>query len=130
MAYKIPEDLKYTKEHEWARVEGDVVVVGITDYAQSALGDIVYVELPEVGTQVEQMGSFGTIEAVKAASDLYAPVSGEVVEINEALSADASKINQDPYGEGWMIKIKMRDPQELDELLGPDDYAKLLEEIA
>ncbi len=122
----IPADLKYSKDHEWARIEGDVAVVGITDYAQNELGDIVYVELPEVGTQVEQGKTFGTIEAVKAVSDLFAPVSGEVVEVNEKLNDSPELVNQDPYGEGWMIKIKMSNPDEVNELLSKEDYEALL----
>ncbi|NOX35981.1 MAG: glycine cleavage system protein GcvH [Calditrichaeota bacterium] len=122
----LPEELKYTKDHEWARVDGDTVVVGITDYAQSELGDIVYVELPEVGAQVSQGESFGTIEAVKAVSDLYAPVSGEVIEVNEKLNDSPELVNQDPYGEGWMIKIKISNPAELDELLDKAQYEALL----
>ncbi len=122
----IPADLKYSKDHEWARIEGDVAVVGITDYAQNELGDIVYVELPEVGTQVEQGKTFGTIEAVKAVSDLFAPVSGEVVEVNEKLNDSPELVNQDPYGEGWMIKIKMSNPDEVKNLLSKEDYEALL----
>ncbi len=122
----IPADLKYSKDHEWARIEGDVAVVGITDYAQNELGDIVYVELPEVGTQVEQGKTFGTIEAVKAVSDLFAPVSGEVVEVNEKLNDSPELVNQDPYGEGWMIKIKMSNPDEVNNLLSKEDYEALL----
>ncbi len=122
----IPADLKYSKDHEWARIEGDVAVVGITDYAQNELGDIVYVELPEVGTQVEQGKTFGTIEAVKAVTDLFAPVSGEVVEVNEKLNDSPELVNQDPYGEGWMIKIKMSNPDEVNNLLSKEDYEALL----
>ncbi len=122
----IPADLKYSKDHEWARIEGDVAVVGITDYAQNELGDIVYVELPDVGTQVEQGKTFGTIEAVKAVSDLFAPVSGEVVEVNEKLNDSPELVNQDPYGEGWMIKIKMSNPDEVNNLLSKEDYEALL----
>lgn len=122
----IPADLKYTKDHEWARVEGDIVTVGITDYAQSELGDIMYVELPSVGSTVEMGKPFGTIEAVKAASDLYAPVSGEVVEVNESLNDAPENVNNDPYGEGWMIKVKMSNPDELNELLDKDKYEELL----
>ncbi len=122
----IPEDLKYSKDHEWARIEGEVAVVGITDYAQNELGDIVYVELPEVGTQVEQGKAFGTVEAVKAVSDLFAPVSGEVVAVNEKLADSPELVNQDPYGEGWMIKIKMSNPDEVNNLLNKEDYEALL----
>jgi glycine cleavage system H protein len=124
---KIPENLKYTKEHEWLRVEDSSTgVVGITDYAQSELGDIVYVELPSVGREVKQLEAFGTIEAVKTVSDLYSPVSGEVIEINEKLKDSPELINQDPYGEGWIIKIKLSDPNEINNLLSADDYRKLI----
>ncbi len=122
----IPAELKYSKDHEWARIEGDIAVVGITDYAQNELGDIVYVELPEVGTQVEQGKSFGTVEAVKAVSDLFAPLSGEVVEVNEKLNDSPELVNQDPYGEGWMIKIKMSNPDEVNQLLSKEEYEALL----
>jgi len=122
----IPEELKYTKDHEWARIEGDVATIGITDYAQSELGDIVYVELPEVGLETKQMESFGTIEAVKAVSDLFAPLSGEVVEINAKLSDNPEIMNKDPYGEGWIIKIKLSDKGELESLLSKDKYEELI----
>jgi len=118
----VPENLYYTEEHEWVAVNGDVATIGITDYAQGELGDVVFVELPEVGTQVKQMEPFGTIEAVKAVSDLFAPVSGEVVEINSKLSDEPEIVNKDPYGEGWMIKVKMSDTSELDGLLSPETY--------
>ncbi len=123
---EIPEELKYTKDHEWARIEGETAVVGITDYAQSELGDIVYVELPEVGTPVKQGESFGTIEAVKAVSDLFAPLSGEVIEVNTELENSPEVINQDPYGKGWMIKIKISDPKEIENLLDKAAYEALL----
>ena len=123
---QIPDNLKYTKDHEWALVDGDVVTVGITDYAQGELGDIVYVELPEVGDDVSAGDSFGTIEAVKAVSDLFAPVSGEVVEINEDLSDQPETINKDAYGEGWIIKIKLSDPSEFDDLLDKAQYEALI----
>jgi len=125
---KVPEDLKYTKEHEWAKVEGEIAVVGITDFAQDQLSDIVYVELPEVGTQVKQGETFGTVEAVKAVSDLYSPVTGEVIEVNTKLADQPELVNQDPYGEGWMIKVKLQDPSEVDQLLSAEDYKKLIEE--
>ncbi len=123
---QIRDDLKYTKEHEWLKLEGDVTTVGITDYAQRELGDVVFVELPEVGTQVEQMKPFGVIEAVKAVSDLFSPVTGEITETNSKLQSQSNLINSDPYGEGWMIKVKIRDPKELDVLLSPADYRKLV----
>jgi glycine cleavage system H protein len=118
----IPDDLKYSKEHEWVKVEGDIAVIGITDYAQGELGDIVFVELPQVGAKVEYMKPFGTIEAVKAISDLFSPLSGEVTEANNQLESDASIINSDPYGDGWIIKIKMSDLSELDKLLSASEY--------
>jgi len=123
---QIPEDLKYTKDHEWARIEGEVATIGITDYAQSELGDIVYLELPEVGDQTTQGESFGTIEAVKAVSDLFAPLSGEVTEVNTALADQPEIINKDPYGEGWIIKIRLSNPSEVDELLNKSQYEELI----
>ncbi len=125
---KVPEELKYTKEHEWVKVDGDVAIVGITDYAQSELGDIVYVELPEVGRKVEKGEAVATIEAVKTAADVYAPVSGEVIEVNSALEEHAELVNKDPYGEGWIVKIKMSNPDELNELLSAEEYRKLIGE--
>ena len=119
---QVPADLKYTEEHEWVAVDGDVATVGITDYAQGELGDVVFVELPSVGSQVTRMEPFGTIEAVKAVSDLFAPVSGEVVEVNELLSETPEIVNKSPYIDGWMIKIKMSAPEELDELLDAKAY--------
>ena len=124
---KVPEELKYTEEHEWVKVDGDVATIGITDYAQSELGDVVYVELPEIGDIVAQFESMGTIEAVKAVNDVYAPVSGEVVEINESLEGTPELVNQEPYEGGWFIKVKMSDATELDELLSAKDYAELIE---
>jgi glycine cleavage system H protein len=124
---EVKENLKYTKEHEWVGAENDIAIVGITDYAQGELGDVVFVELPRVGTKVEQMKPFGVIEAVKAVSDIFSPLSGEVVEVNTRLENEAGIINKDPYGEGWMIKIKISDPKELDSLLSAADYRKLIE---
>ena len=123
---EIKENLKYTKEHEWVKVENDVATMGITDYAQGELGDVVFVELPQVGTQVEQMKQFGVIEAVKAVSDMFSPLSGEVIEVNQRLESEAGIINKDPYGEGWIIKIKMSDTKELDNLISAEDYKKLI----
>lgn len=123
----IPDDLKYSKEHEWVRIEDDFAVIGITDYAQGELGDIVFVELPRIGDSIEYMKPFGTIEAVKAISDLFSPLTGEVVEVNGDLENDSSLINSDPYGDGWIIKIKMSDISELDNLLGAADYGALVE---
>ena len=124
----IPGDLKYTKEHEWLRIKGDVAEIGITDYAQGELGDIVFVELPEQGSAVKQMEPFGTIEAVKAVSELFSPVTGTVEAVNGKIEEDAGIINTDPYGEGWMIKVKVSDTSELNDLLSPDQYKELIEE--
>lgn len=123
---EVKENLKYTKEHEWVSVENDIATVGITDYAQGELGDIVFVELPNVGFKVEQMKPFGVIEAVKAVSDLFSPLSGEVIEVNTRLKKEAGIINKDPYKEGWIIKIKISHPKELDDLLSADDYKQLI----
>ena len=121
-----PSDLKYTKEHEWIRDNGDgTVTIGITDFAQGELGDIVFVELEDVGSDFSQDDTFGTVEAVKTVSDLYAPVDGEVVELNEALEDNPELVNDDPYGEGWMIKMKISDATQLDGLLSSDDYADI-----
>lgn len=117
-----PEDLKYTKDHEWVRVEGDLGTVGITDHAQKELGDIVYVELPKPGARVEKGRTFGSVESVKAVSDVYAPVSGEVVEVNEELANRPEKINADPHGEAWIAKIRLSAPAELDELMPAAAY--------
>lgn len=119
----VPKNLKYAKTHEWVRVEGNLAVVGITDHAQEELTDIVYVETPAVGSQVEATKECAVVESVKAASDIYAPVSGEVVEANEELASTPELVNDDPYGKGWIFKVKLSDPPELNELLSPDDYA-------
>jgi len=124
----IPEDLKYTREHEWLRMEDDLAVVGITDYAQRELGDVVFVDLPAVGSTVQQGEIFGSIDSVKTASDLYSPISGEVVEINSALADDPALVNTDPYGKGWMIKVRPRDESELDNLLTPQEYREYVRE--
>ncbi|WP_422445466.1 glycine cleavage system protein GcvH [Thermoanaerobacterium sp. DL9XJH110] len=123
----VPENLKYTEEHEWILVEGRRGRIGITDHAQDALGDVVYVDLPEVGARVEKGEAFGAVESVKAASDIYAPVSGTVVEVNEALKDNPELVNKSPYDEGWMIVVEIDDESELDDLLSPADYEKLLE---
>ena len=123
---EIRTDLKYTKEHEWVKLEGDTATVGITDYAQGELGDIVFVELPKVGATVAQMKPFGTIEAVKAVSELFSPVTGEVVAVNSGLESDAAVINKDPYGEAWLIKIKVKNPKELDSLLTAEKYKEMV----
>ncbi|RKZ23082.1 glycine cleavage system protein GcvH [bacterium] len=120
----IPDGLYYSKDHEWIRVEGDIATEGITDYAQSELSDIVYVELPQVGRKVKKGEAIGTIEAVKTVADLYAAVSGEIVEVNENLKTSPQVVNSDPYGEGWMVKIKMENPDELKELMTADQYKK------
>ncbi len=123
----VPSDLKYTKEHEWVKVEGQIATVGITEWAQGELGDIVFVELPQAGESVKQMEAFGTIEAVKAVSDLYAPVSGTVKEVNVSLDDDPMAINRDPYGDGWMIKIELTDTSEVEQLLDATGYSGLIE---
>jgi glycine cleavage system H protein len=117
-----PADLKYTKTHEWVRAEGDVATIGITDHAQSELGDIVFVDLPEVGRALGKGDSFGTVESVKTVSDIYTPVAGEVVETNGTLGAQSELVNTDPYGGGWMVKVKLSDPSQLGALLSADDY--------
>jgi len=122
---KIPENLKYTKDHEWLRVEGNEGFVGVTDFAQSELGDIVYIEVETVGETIEKEETFGTIEAVKTVSDMFMPVSGEVIEFNTALEAKPELINKDPYGEGWVVKIKITKPEEVNELLSPEKYSTL-----
>ena len=122
---KIPENVKYTKDHEWIRVEGDFGWIGITDFAQGELGDIVFVELPKVGSKLIKGKSFGTIEAVKAVSDLYAPAAGEVVELNKVIQDSPEVVNKDPYGEGWMVKVKLGDKSELAVLLEADAYKEL-----
>ena len=122
----VPGDLLYTEEHEYLKKTGEagVYYVGVTDYAQGELGDVVFVELPEVGAKFSRMETFGTVEAVKAVSDLFSPVSGEVVEVNSALANDPAVVNSDPYGQGWMIKMRMSDESELDQLLGAEEYNK------
>lgn len=121
-----PVNLKYMESHEWAKSEGDIIIVGISEYAQEEIQDVVYIELPEAGQTLEQKKEFGVIESVKAAFDLYAPASGEVVEINGILEDAPESVNEDPYGAGWMIKIQLSDPNELDNLLSADEYqAKL-----
>jgi glycine cleavage system H protein len=123
----IPKELKYTEDHEWIRVEGDFAYVGITDYAQGELGDVVYVDLPTAGDTFGKMDVFGTIEAVKAASDLYCPISGEIAEVNDQVADVPETINKDPYGDGWMIKLKLSDPSEINELLDATGYESHIE---
>jgi glycine cleavage system H protein len=120
--------LRFTKDHEWIRLDGDLATVGITDYAQSQLGDVVYVELPEIGRRVEKGKEAAVVESVKAASEVYAPASGEVAEVNEAIAADPAKVNADPMGEGWFIKLRLVDPAELDGLLDEAAYNRFVEE--
>lgn len=122
----IPSNLKYTKDHEWVKLDGDIVTVGITDFAQSELGDIVYVEVETVDETMEAEEIFGTVEAVKTVSDLFLPVSGEIIEFNELLEDEPEKVNTDPYGSGWMIKVKCSDLSQIDGLLSADDYKSLI----
>jgi len=124
----IPSNLKYTKDHEWIRVEGAFAFIGITDFAQGELGDIVYLEIETVGETLAKEEVFGTIEAVKTVSDLFMPVSGEILEMNEALADAAELVNKDPYNDGWLVKIRMTDTAELDELLSADQYKELISE--
>jgi glycine cleavage system H protein len=121
----IPEDLQYTRSHEWVRIEGDTATIGITDHAQDELGDVVFLELPDEGDTFDAGESFGTVESVKAVSDLYAPVGGEVVEVNSALEDAPENINEDPYGEGWIVKLRTTDEPDL---LSPEEYEKVVEE--
>ena len=122
----IPSELKYTKDHEWIKVDGDILTLGITDFAQGELGDIVYVEVETVDETLDADEVFGTVEAVKTVSDLFLPVSGEIIEFNEILEDEPEKVNADPYGDGWMIKIKMSDSSQLDSLLDADAYKALI----
>ena len=122
----IPSDLKFTKDHEWIRIEGDEAVIGITDFAQGELGDIVFVEIETEGEELDQEEVFGTVEAVKTVSDLFMPICGEVIAFNEELEDAPEKVNEDPYGEGWMIRIKIDEPSQLDELLSAEQYQDLI----
>lgn len=122
----IPSELKYTKDHEWIKIEGDTITIGITDFAQSELGDIVYVEVETLGETLEIEEVFGTVEAVKTVSDLFLPVTGEIIEFNESLEDEPEKVNNDPYGEGWMIKVKCSDVSQLDDLLSAEDYKTII----
>jgi glycine cleavage system H protein len=124
-----PSDLKYSEEHEWVLVEGDEATIGITEYAQEQLGDVVYVELPEPGSQVEFMEPFGVVESVKTASDLFAPVRGTVVRVNARLEDEPELVNQEPHGDGWMIAVKMTDPDELQQLMDASGYESFLETL-
>ena len=126
MAASYPEDLKYHPEHDWARIDGDVATFGVTWYAQDALGEVVFYDPPEVGSTVAKDAAYAEVESVKAVSDVFAPLSGEIVEVNEALSATPEKINSDPYGDGWMVKVRLSDPSEVDQLLDVAAYRDLL----
>jgi len=122
----IPADLKYTKDHEWVKVEGNMGTVGVTDYAQGELGDIIYVDVTTVGSDIAMGDTFGTIEAVKTVSDMYAPVSGKIAEFNSAINDNPASVNQDPYGAGWLVKIEITNMGDLDSLLSPEDYKNLV----
>ena len=121
-----PDHLKYTKDHEWVLVDGNVATVGITDFAQSELGDIVYVEIETIGEELNKEEVFGTVEAVKTVSDLFLPLSGEIIEFNDALEVSPEDVNSDPYGKGWMVKVKIANASEIEELLSSDDYKQLI----
>ncbi|RED44347.1 glycine cleavage system H protein [Winogradskyella eximia] len=121
-----PSELKYTKDHEWIKIEGDIATIGITDFAQSELGDIVYVEVDTLDETLDMEEVFGTVEAVKTVSDLFLPLSGEIIEFNEGLEDEPEKVNSDPYGDGWMIKLKFSDASQIDKLLSADDYKALI----
>jgi glycine cleavage system H protein len=123
-----PADLKYTKDHEWLRIEGGNAIVGITDFAQKELGDVVYIEIDTEGETLGKEDTFGTIEAVKTVSDIFMPVGGEILEVNPKLEANPEFVNQDPYGDGWMIKVRMTNPSEVEELMDADEYKKTIEE--
>jgi glycine cleavage system H protein len=125
---EIPKELRYSEEHEWATVDENIATIGITDYAQEQLGDIVYIELPETGTQVIKGDKFGVVESVKAVSDLYSPVTGTVVTVNTGLPNTPETINEEPYGDGWMIRVEMSNPEELDDLMNAAEYEKFIEE--
>ena len=122
----IPEDLKYTKDHEWVKIDGEIVTVGITDFAQGELGDIVYVEVETLDETLEADAVFGTVEAVKTVSDLFLPVEGEIIEFNDSLEDEPEKVNEDPYGDGWMIKLKVENQSDLETLLSAEDYKELI----
>jgi glycine cleavage system H protein len=122
-----PEDLKYHEEHDWARIEGDQATFGITWYAQDALGEVVFFDPPEIGASVSRNDSYAEVESVKAVSDVFAPLSGEIVEVNEALADSPEKVNQDPYGDGWMVKVRLSDPSEVEQLMDVNAYKELLQ---
>ena len=125
---EVPEDLRYTEEHEWVLLEGDVATVGITDYAQEKLGEVIYVELPELGETFSAEDVMATVESVKAASDVYCPVAGEVIEINQNVVDDPSLVNKSPYGKGWFVKLKVNDPSEIEKLLTPKQYEEIIKD--
>ena len=125
---EFPEDLKYTREHEWVLIDGSTATIGITDHAQHELGDVVFVELPAIGDRVEKSDAFGVVESTKAVSDVYAPLSGEVTEINDDLPDNPELINEDPYGDGWMVKVSIGDKADLDDLMTADEYRRFIEE--
>jgi len=127
---EFPEDLKYTREHEWISIDGSVATIGITDHAQEQLGDVVFVELPGVGDRIEKADAFGVVESTKAVSDVYAPLSGEVTEVNDDLPDNPELINEDPYGDGWMVKVTIGDQADLEDLMTADEYRKFIEESA
>jgi glycine cleavage system H protein len=124
----VPTDLRYTKDHEWVRIEGDTATIGVTDFAAHELGDVVFVDLPEPGRGIEQFGTFGVVESVKAVSDLYAPVSGEVTDVNAALTGQPELVNSDPFGAGWMIRVRVSNAAQVDGLLEPEAYERLIAE--
>ncbi|HMS41969.1 MAG TPA: glycine cleavage system protein GcvH [Pyrinomonadaceae bacterium] len=126
MSNNIPENLRYSKDHEWVLVEGDVATIGITDYAQHSLGDVVYVDLPRSGDSFNSHEAFGSVESVKAVSEVFTPVAGEITEVNDALNDDAEKVNSDPYGAAWFIKVKMENPNEVDKMLSAEEYEEYL----
>jgi len=125
---KLPEDLLYTNDHEWIRVEDDIVTIGITEYAQEQLGDVVYVELPDEGQEIEAEDAFGSVESVKAVSEIYSPIGGTVIEVNDLLENSPEKVNSDPYGDGWMVQLEASDTSALDSLMSPEAYAEYLSE--
>jgi glycine cleavage system H protein len=124
----VPTDLRYTKDHEWVRLEGDTATIGVTDFAAHELGDVVFVDLPEPGRRIEQFGTFGVVESVKSVSDLYAPVSGEVTDVNAALTGQPELVNSDPFGAGWMIRVRVSNAAQVDGLLEPEAYERLIAE--
>lgn len=126
----VPDDLFYTEEHEWVMVEGETATIGITDYAQEELGDVVFVELPDIGNAFTAKDSFGSVESVKAVSEIFSPISGEVVEVNATLTDAPETVNEDPYGDGWMIRVQLDNPRELDSLMSADDYKEFIKEEA